>query len=195
MRNIKIGRKRHEGIILVSVLALSAALFFILSLLVRQESEIAVEKIERKRRIKIERIAHQLSDAAEVWFLPNAGGFTSEEDFILPAQPRQNPVHHISEELLETFAGEYPEHEISCELIDLHYPDDFSSSADIMRIPRILPEERAGGGVVRAYYIKTLVNEKENRNASYRLTKNLRLVKSASGELSYYRKSVVHELD
>ena len=175
---------RRSGFVLIYVLAVSAALISLLALALDTVQKTAEEELAAARRIRLENIAAQASAAAEAWFCDNAAAIAEKAGFETDSAPESDPTPDVPLGIFSALCGQFPQYAVECVCYDLHYPDSFAERADAARIPRIPPFAAEDGGVVRAYYLRTLVAEAGNEKYKTSVTLSMRVKKSPSGAIS-----------
>ncbi len=116
-------------LVLIYVLAVSAALVSLLALALNTVQKTAEEDLAAARRLRIENIAAQASAAAEAWFYDSAAAIAEEAGFEAGAAPESDPTPDVPEGIFAALRGQFPDCVIKCVCYDLHYPDSFSENA------------------------------------------------------------------
>ncbi|MBR4400906.1 MAG: hypothetical protein IKT09_04355 [Synergistes sp.] len=175
--------RREEGFVLITVLLLTAVLFFAAGFALREAMNISDEKSETARRLRTENAAKQASAIADVWLrhqirAAGSGYFSPDAD------PETDPLITIPESFFSELENIYPDHAFSCVTADLHYAPSFSSEAARLGMPLIPPRIPEEGGTTRYFMQKTSAAGTEHGTISS-ITKIISCTRDINGEISF----------
>lgn len=174
---------KNRGFVLVTVIIFGGILMTGGILALRSAKMILEESMITAERLRIENAAAQASALAGEWFRLNIKHMDKENYFALSAAPAAALDLDFPAAFFEIMEEEYPDYNFSCRTLDLHYSDENTAAADLLRVPRIPPGGTAENAVERAYIQKVTVTPIDNKNAAYTHTKSLRAIKEASGDI------------
>lgn len=176
--------RREKGFALITVLLLTAVLFFAAALALREATNIFNEKSEAARRLRTENAAKQASAIADVWLRNQIRAAHGSGYFSPEAAPETDPLITIPDSFFSELENIYPDHAFSCVTADLHYAPSFSSEAVRLGMPLIPPRMLEDGGTTRYFMQKTSAAGTEHDTLSS-ITKIISCTRDINGEISF----------